>query len=151
MLKKKPTRCVLLYMYVKISEPSYHNYDFHCLYPSFSLICLNIFFCRHYLYEQKIARLLWKLEYKDLIFVDNVEEIISPAKRKVSLYLLVNGKKFIKISTTLKQLLVSCTQYLKIVYSQNHARPCQKVEVIVHQAYFYVRGLIDKLLLLNTP
>ncbi|XP_048763356.1 guanylate cyclase 32E-like isoform X1 [Ostrea edulis] len=46
-------------------------------------VCVGmVFVCRHYLYEQKIARLLWKLEYKDLMFVDNVEEIISPAKRK---------------------------------------------------------------------
>lgn len=50
------------------------------------------FFCRHYLYEQKIARLSWKLEYKDLMFVDNVEEIISPAKRKVSFSLLMKRK-----------------------------------------------------------
>lgn len=78
-------------------------------------ICVvgTVFVCRHYLYEQKIARLLWKLEYKDLMFVDNVEEIISPAKRKVSFSLIVKGKKFIKISTTLKQQLVSYTQYLR--------------------------------------
>ncbi|XP_052688303.1 guanylate cyclase 32E-like isoform X1 [Crassostrea angulata] len=49
-----------------------------------AVICVvgTVFVCRHYLYEQKIARLSWKLEYKDLMFVDNVEEIISPAKRK---------------------------------------------------------------------
>ncbi|XP_061195190.1 receptor-type guanylate cyclase Gyc76C-like [Saccostrea echinata] len=46
-------------------------------------VCVGmVFVCRHYLYEQKIARLLWKLEYKDLMFIDNVEEVISPAKRK---------------------------------------------------------------------
>lgn len=88
-------------MYVKISSPhgrnqikenpSYHI--FRCLYASFSLILKKIyFFCRHYLYEQKIARLSWKLEYKDLMFVDNVEEIISPAKRKVSFSLLMKRK-----------------------------------------------------------
>lgn len=88
-------------MYVKISSPhgrnqikenpSYHI--FRCLYASFSLILKKkFFFCRHYLYEQKIARLSWKLEYKDLMFVDNVEEIISPAKRKVSFSLLMKRK-----------------------------------------------------------
>ncbi|XP_062604007.1 guanylate cyclase 32E-like isoform X2 [Saccostrea cucullata] len=46
-------------------------------------VCVGmVFICRHYLYEQKIARLLWKLEYRDLMFIDNVEEVISPAKRK---------------------------------------------------------------------
>lgn len=71
-------------------NPSYHI--FRCLYASFSLILKIFFFCRHYLYEQKIARLSWKLEYKDLMFVDNVEEIISPAKRKVSFSLLMKRK-----------------------------------------------------------
>ncbi|XP_021361670.1 guanylate cyclase 32E-like [Mizuhopecten yessoensis] len=44
----------------------------------------SVFACRHYLYEQKLARLLWKIEYKDLILVDSVNDIIPPAcpKRK---------------------------------------------------------------------
>lgn len=145
-------------MYVKISSPhgrnqikenpSYHI--FRCLYASFSLI-LNFFFffCRHYLYEQKIARLSWKLEYKDLMFVDNVEEIISPAKRKVSFSLLMKEKQVIYKSTTLKQLKVSYTQYLKIFPLKILPVPVRKLPCI--RVRFFVRRLIDKLLLPNTP
>ncbi|XP_071128591.1 guanylate cyclase 32E-like isoform X2 [Mytilus edulis] len=43
------------------------------------------FVLRHYLYEQKLAKLLWKIEYKDLMLVDSVEEVLPhtrPLKRR---------------------------------------------------------------------
>ncbi|XP_033751463.1 guanylate cyclase 32E-like [Pecten maximus] len=55
-----------------------------CSVVAAALSVASVFACRHYLYEQKLARLLWKIEYKDLILVDSVHDIIPPAcpKRK---------------------------------------------------------------------
>lgn len=123
-------------MYVKISSPHGRNqikekpshHIFCCLYDSFSLILKKkYFFCRHYLYEQKIARLSWKLEYKDLMFVDNVEEIISPAKRKVSFSLLMKRKtSHLYINYSAEGFVHAISQDIS---PQNLTRPCQKTTV----------------------
>ena len=70
-------------------------------------ICISIYhfvflFLRHYLYEQKLAKLLWKIEYKDILLVDSPEEALSQARPiKVSNITLGiwYGKKHIIICT----------------------------------------------------
>ncbi|XP_060589036.1 guanylate cyclase 32E-like isoform X3 [Ruditapes philippinarum] len=49
-----------------------------------AVICLIAggFFLRHYLYEQKLARLLWKVDFKDIVLVDSVDDIIPPTRKK---------------------------------------------------------------------
>lgn len=42
----------------------------------FTMICV----CRHYLYEQKLEKLLWKIDYKDLMLVESVEDVVSQAR-----------------------------------------------------------------------
>ncbi|KAK3089503.1 hypothetical protein FSP39_004136 [Pinctada imbricata] len=41
-----------------------------------------IFVFRYYRYEKKLARLLWKIEFKDLVLLDSVEEIVTHRKPK---------------------------------------------------------------------
>jgi len=36
------------------------------------------------MYEQKLARLLWKVDFKDIVLVDSVEDILMPVRKKVS-------------------------------------------------------------------
>jgi len=54
------------------------------------------------LYEQKLAKLLWKIEYKDILLVDSPEEVLSQARPiKVSniTFGIWYGKKHIIICT----------------------------------------------------
>ena len=43
-----------------------------------------LIYSRHYMYEQKLARLLWKVDFKDIVLVDSVEDILMPVRKKVS-------------------------------------------------------------------
>ncbi|KAL4216835.1 hypothetical protein ACF0H5_024556 [Mactra antiquata] len=53
-----------------------------CLVVAVMCVVALVFFVRHYRYEQKLARLLWKVDFKDIIFVDTVEEIVPPSRKK---------------------------------------------------------------------
>lgn len=35
------------------------------------------------MYEQKLAWLLWKVDFKDIVLVDSVEDILLPSRKKV--------------------------------------------------------------------
>ena len=107
------------------------------------LLILSIYLCfRHYLYEKKIARLRWKLEYKDLMFVDNVEEIISPTKRKVNASLKPICKNFSN----------SCLFYIREIFHEPlkflPGRSCPSILYILSQGYRRsADGWSDKILL----
>ena len=51
------------------------------------VICLVFVLCRHYLYEQKLARLLWKIDFRDLLMADPDSDPTSSDKLKVDLYM----------------------------------------------------------------
>lgn len=53
-----------------------------CIIVATVVLIASGFVMRHYLYEQKLARLLWKVDYKDIVHVDSVDEIIPPTRRK---------------------------------------------------------------------
>ncbi|KAL5019050.1 hypothetical protein ScPMuIL_004772 [Solemya velum] len=53
-----------------------------CSVVAAAVIVGSVFICRHYLYEQKLARLLWKLERKDLVIVESTEDLLAPSSRK---------------------------------------------------------------------
>ncbi|CAH1794616.1 unnamed protein product [Owenia fusiformis] len=46
------------------------------------VIVAAVFACRHYLYEQKLERLLWKIDAKELTVVDNAVEQVDTEKPK---------------------------------------------------------------------
>ena len=48
-----------------------------------TLHCAILVSCRHYIYEQKLARLLWKIEYMDLLMAEPEMDPTVPEKLKV--------------------------------------------------------------------
>lgn len=53
-----------------------------CIIVATVVLIASGFVLRHYLYEQKLARLLWKVAYQDIVHVDSVDDIIPPTRRK---------------------------------------------------------------------
>ncbi|ESO09672.1 hypothetical protein HELRODRAFT_117164, partial [Helobdella robusta] len=58
-----------------------------CIVAASIIIIAFVFACRHYIYEQKLASLIWKIDYKDL-FIVNMESDISLCEKKLPFGLL---------------------------------------------------------------
>ncbi|XP_074647911.1 guanylate cyclase 32E-like isoform X2 [Tubulanus polymorphus] len=46
----------------------------------------TVFVCRHYLYEQKLASLLWKVDFKDILVTESLDETAVSGKFKRKVY-----------------------------------------------------------------